>query len=120
QKQLSVQKTHNSIKKNKKPAQKQPKNRVKKQDNIHQHDHEMVKYHSSNITVHTPEEHPESIGFHPTALVAEDRVLTYIAGTPVVTSPYLGARPAFDGSDYLVNISSINRDVRLMQQRRRL
>jgi hypothetical protein len=28
--------------------------------------------------------------------------------------------PAFDGSDYIVNISSINRDIRLMQQRRRL
>lgn len=80
----------------------------------------MVKYHSSVITVHTPEEHPESVGFYPTALVAENRVVTYIAGTPVVTSPYLGARPAFDGSDYIVNISSINRDIRLMQQRRRL
>ncbi|NCX96760.1 MAG: LbtU family siderophore porin, partial [Chitinophagia bacterium] len=53
-------------------------------------------------------------------MVADGRVLTYIAGTPVVTSPYLGSRPAFDGSDYLVNISSINRDIRLMQQRRNL
>jgi hypothetical protein len=80
----------------------------------------MTRYHSSALTVHTPEKHPESIAFYPTALVADDRVVTYIAGTPVVTSPYLGARPAFDGSDYIVNISSINRDVRLMQQRRRL
>lgn len=80
----------------------------------------MGKYHSSGISVHTPDEHPESIGFYPTALVADNRVVTYIAGTPVVTSPYLGARPAFDGSDYIVNISSINRDIRLMQQRRRL
>lgn len=80
----------------------------------------MVKYHSSVITVHTPEENPESLGFYPTALVADERVITFIAGTPVVTSPYLGARPAFDGSDYIVNISSINRDIRLMQQRRRL
>lgn len=83
-------------------------------------EHKIVKYHSSTISVHTPEEHPESIGFFPTALVADNRVVTYIAGTPVVTSPYLGARPAFDGSDYIVNISSINRDIRLMQQRRRL
>ncbi|MCL9683077.1 FlxA-like family protein [Legionella maioricensis] len=77
-------------------------------------------YHSSHVTVHAPELHPESIGFYPTALVAENRVVTYIAGTPVVSSPYLGDRPAFDGSDYIVNISSINRDIRLMQQRRRL
>ncbi|CAM2738825.1 LbtU family siderophore porin [Legionella worsleiensis] len=77
-------------------------------------------YYSSHVTVHTPEAHPESIGFYPTALVAENRVVTYIAGTPVVSSPYLGDRPAFDGSDYIVNISSINRDIRLMQQRRRL
>lgn len=75
-------------------------------------------YHSTRVTVHAPETNPESIGFYPTALVAENRVVTYIAGTPVVTSPYLGARPAFDGSDYIVNISSINRDIRLMQQRR--
>lgn len=80
----------------------------------------MIKYHSSSITVHAPEEHPETIGFYPTALVADERVVTYVAGTPVVTSPYLGSRPAFDGSDYIVNISSINRDIRLMQQRRRL
>ncbi len=77
-------------------------------------------YHSSQLTVHALEQHPESIGFYPTALVADDHVVTYIAGTPVVSSPYLGDRPAFDGSDYIVNISSINRDIRLMQQRRRL
>jgi hypothetical protein len=77
-------------------------------------------YHSTQISVHTPEIHPESFGFYPTALVANHKILTYIAGTPVVTSPYLGSRPAFDGSDYIVNISSINRDIRLMQQRRRL
>ncbi|MBL7481628.1 LbtU family siderophore porin [Legionella bononiensis] len=78
------------------------------------------KYYSTHVTVHAPEAHPESIGFYPTALVADNRVVTYIAGTPVVSSPYLGDRPAFDGSDYIVNISSINRDIRLMQQRRRL
>lgn len=77
-------------------------------------------YYSTHLMVHAPESHPESIGFYPTALVADDRVVTYIAGTPVVSSPYLGDRPAFDGSDYIVNISSINRDIRLMQQRRRL
>jgi hypothetical protein len=78
------------------------------------------KFHSTHLTVHSPEAHPESIGYYPTALVADNRVVTYIAGTPVVSSPYLGDRPAFDGSDYIVNISSINRDIRLMQQRRRL
>lgn len=78
------------------------------------------KYRSTHLTVHTPELHPESVGFYPTALVADNRVVTYIAGTPVVSSPYLGDRPAFDGSDYIVNISSINRDIRLMQQRRRM
>lgn len=77
-------------------------------------------FHSSLLSVHAIDSHPESIGFYPTALVADEQVLTYIAGTPVVSSPYLGDRPAFDGSDYIVNISSINRDIRLMQQRRRL
>lgn len=79
------------------------------------------KVHDSNLYVHTLDGHPESVEFYPTALLAEDHhVVTYIAGTPVVTVPYLGSRPAFDGSDYIVNISSINRDIRLMQQRRQL
>lgn len=78
-------------------------------------------YHSSIVSVHSPDDaDPESIDFYPTALVADKHVLAYIAGTPVVSSPYLGSRPAFDGSDYIVNISSINRDIRLMQQRRSL
>lgn len=78
------------------------------------------KYHSSIVSVHSLNRDPESLEFYPTALVSEGHVVTYIAGTPVVSSPYLGARPAFDGSDFIVNISSINRDIRLMQQRRSL
>ncbi|WP_454781487.1 LbtU family siderophore porin [Legionella sp. WA2022007384] len=125
QKEMVAQKVSHSSKptkeESKKPGPIVHKKHAKK-DKREQHEpHEkMVKYHSSRLSVHTPEEHPESIGFYPTALVAENRVVTYIAGTPVVTSPYLGDRPAFDGSDYIVNISSINRDIRLMQQRRKL
>ena len=77
-------------------------------------------FHESAISVHIPDNDPESMEFYPTALVADNKVVTYISGTPIISSPYLGSRPAFDGSDYIVNISSINRDIRLMQQRRRL
>ncbi len=77
-------------------------------------------YHDSVVIVHALNDNPGSVEFNPAALIADDHVVTYIAGMPIVSSPYLGARPAFDGSDYLVNISSINRDIRLMQQRRRL
>ena len=77
-------------------------------------------FHESAVSVHVPDNDPESMEFYPTALVADNKVVTYISGTPIISSPYLGSRPAFDGSDYIVNISSINRDVRLMQQRRRL
>ena len=76
--------------------------------------------HDSNVYVHTLNGHPESVEFNPTALLSEGKVVTFIGGTPVITAPYLGSRPAFDGSDYIVNISSINRDLRLMEQRRRL
>ncbi len=76
--------------------------------------------HNSPVYVHTINDQPESVELFPTALLAEGQVVTYIAGTPVITAPYLGSRPAFDGSDYIVNIPSINRDVRLMQQRRKL
>ena len=76
--------------------------------------------HDAPVTVHSLDAHPEQLEFYPAALIADNHVVTYIAGMPVVSSPYLGDRPAFDGSDYIVNISSINRDIRLMEQRRRL
>ena len=76
--------------------------------------------HNSPVSVKSINGHPESVEYNPVALMADGHVVSYIAGMPVVSSPYLGDRPAFDGSDYIVNISSINRDVRLMQQRRRL
>lgn len=76
--------------------------------------------HSSLVSVTSVNDHPESVEYNPVALLADGHVVTYIAGTPVVTAPYLGAMPAFDGSDYIVNISSINRDVRLMEQRQRM
>jgi hypothetical protein len=44
-------------------------------------------------------------------------VLTYFGGTPVVTSPYLGLRSEFDGSDLIVNLPSINEDLRLLKHR---
>lgn len=82
--------------------------------------HDKKGVHSSLVEVHALNKHPESVEFYPTALVSEGHVVTFIAGTPVIVAPYLGSRPSFDGSDYIVNISSINRDVRLMEQRRRL
>jgi hypothetical protein len=79
-----------------------------------------INYHNEPVYVHSLNHHPEAVEYNPEALLADGHVVTYISGTPVVTAPYLGSRPAFDGSDYIVNISSINRDVRLMQQRRKL
>lgn len=78
------------------------------------------RFHSAPVLLHVVDGDPNSSSFYPTALIADNQVVTYIAGTPVVTSPYTGDRPAFDGSDYIVNISSINRDIRLMEQRRRV
>lgn len=77
-------------------------------------------FQNSIVSIHTSPVQTGSLSYYPTALIADHKVVTYIAGTPVVTSPYTGERPAFDGSDYIVNISSINRDIRLMQQRRLL
>ena len=83
-------------------------------------EHPKVGIHDAPVTVHALDGDPESLEFLPAALIADKTVVSYIAGVPVVSSPYLGERPAFDGSDYIVNISSINRDIRLMEQRRRL
>ena len=79
-----------------------------------------IPYHSSLVSVHSLDKHPEFVEFYPTALIADGHVVSYIAGTPIVSVPYLGERPSFDGSDHIVNISSINRDIRLMEQRRAL
>lgn len=72
---------------------------------------------STPLSIHVPKKKPQSITFNPSALMVGEDVLTYIVGMPVVSSPYLGKRPAFDGSDFITNISSINQDVRLMMQR---
>lgn len=41
-----------------------------------------------------------------------------IAGTPVVSSPYFGVQTQFDGGDLVVNASSVNKDVALLNVRR--
>lgn len=79
-------------------------------------------YPESTLSIHTlPTEENGNEGpqsrYYPTALTANGKILTYLAGVPVVTSPFLGARPAFDGSDLIINISKINQDIRLMEQR---
>lgn len=105
----------------KKQTSKSKKNEAKPSATVGPNIAPETKVHDTPVYVHTLNGHPESVEFFPTALLAENhQIVTYIAGTPVITAPYLGSRPAFDGSDYIVNISSINRDVRLMQQRRQL
>lgn len=76
--------------------------------------------HSSLVSVNVVNGHPESVEYGPVALMADGHVVTFIAGTPIVSAPYLGSMPAFDGSDYIVNVPSINRDIRLLQQRRKI
>ncbi|MCW5590324.1 MAG: LbtU family siderophore porin [Legionellales bacterium] len=44
----------------------------------------------------------------------------YTQGTPVTSSPYLGTHSEFDGSDLIVNISSINEDARILRDRQKL
>lgn len=46
--------------------------------------------------------------------------LLYLGGTPVVVSPYLGERSAFDGSDLIVNIPPVNLDKRILLQWQKL
>ncbi|MCD6056180.1 MAG: hypothetical protein K0R12_1142 [Gammaproteobacteria bacterium] len=43
-----------------------------------------------------------------------------IRGTTVVTSPYFGPQPQFNGSDLLINTSSVNKDLALLQMRQRV
>jgi hypothetical protein len=43
-----------------------------------------------------------------------------LESTPVFTSPYIGIHSAYDGSDLLVNASSVNLDLRLLKQQQSL
>jgi len=52
--------------------------------------------------------------------VRKFRNITYLGGTPVTTSPYLGVRSSFEGGELIVNISSVNQDLRLLQQHQKL
>ena len=44
----------------------------------------------------------------------------YMGGSPVVTSPYLGVRTQYNGSNLIINMSAINSDVALLQQEQNL
>ena len=53
-------------------------------------------------------------------VVAPDQKNIFLLfGTPVVSSPYLGFRSEYDGHDLIVNIASINEDLRLLKQRKK-
>jgi len=41
--------------------------------------------------------------------------ITYLTGTPIIIAPYVGEHTAFDASDLIVNYSSYNEDLRLLQ-----
>lgn len=58
--------------------------------------------------------------YEPASLSAQLPALLYLGGTPVLTSPYLGTRSEFNASDLIVNIPSVNEDLRLLQQWQRL
>jgi hypothetical protein len=105
QKQLNTKKVHNASIVKKTINEKQPKKMLS---------------HLSPVSVRLPNDEAAPAAYYPKGLIADGKVITYIAGTPVVRSLYTGSRQAFDGSDYLINISSINRDIRLMEQRRKL
>lgn len=55
-----------------------------------------------------------------TVPTAQDAAKHYRLGFPVTTSPYMGLRSAYDASDLIVNYSSMNEDLRLLQRRQSL
>src|SRR3990167_2566801 len=72
--------------------------------------HKKPAMHDALVSVHALDKHPEALEFAPAALMADNNVVTYIAGMPVVSSPYLGARPAFDGWTYFFNFSKMEKE----------
>lgn len=69
--------------------------------------------------------HNASVRYHSFAPKAackpcSDHSSRYTLGPTVTTSPYLGIRSAFDGSDLIVNLPTLNEDLRLLKQRQEL
>lgn len=70
--------------------------------------------------------HNASVRYHsfaPKAQVVKsepDTATRYTLGQSVTTSPYLGIRSAHDGSDLIVNLPTMNEDLRILKQRQRL
>lgn len=56
----------------------------------------------------------------PTCPPTTNNASVYTQGPTVTTSPYLGIRSAYDGGDLIVNLSSMNEDLRLLRQRKKL
>lgn len=82
---------------------------------------------TSRVPAAAASDTPEAESMYPQALQPGDRrdtleagaeALTYMAGTPVVSSPYIGDRSAFDGDGLIVNIPKINTDLQLLGQRK--
>lgn len=57
---------------------------------------------------------------HKSAKGSEFKVNKLLRGIPVVTSPFLGERSKFEAYDLVVNIPSVNQDVRLLEQTKKL
>ena len=64
-----------------------------------------TKPHADHTYPNTPHHPDETMAIY-------GRNLAYLAGVPVLTSPYLGVRSEFDGSDLVVNLPSVNEDLR--------
>lgn len=56
----------------------------------------------------------------PVPLHLLDNIRLFLGGMPVVTSPYLGERSEFDGSDLISSIPSINEGLHLLQERQKI
>ena len=84
------------------------------------HPYAPEKYHSKQ-----PHPIPQSIGMHPRKVqddhaLQQQRPIFYFGGMPVITSPFIGVRSRFDASDLIVNLPSVNEDLRLLRQRKKI
>lgn len=82
--------------------------------------HHKAGHHKSHHKSHHRNKHYKKRKHHIVREAVADDASLFTRGPTVTTSPYIGIRTAYDASDLVVNLPSMNEDLRLLKQQQQL